>query len=497
MYRKLQGWISMRSMSIESKRLFAVWSGVFLYVVVAGLFVQKIFLPFLFPQAHWGHGLVAGGDWELFHREGIEIADFLRANGWQSREEAFSKTGQIMSEITGVIYALTGIYEPWTMLFYNGLLWATASVFFISLLIRLGFSFQSSLLACMPFVFFPSSLTWNAQIHRDGLYILGFLGLFYSVAVVFDRTKSNDYATALISGIAGIALIYFARNHMAQPLKYLFLTGVIVLFFVSAVFFIKSRKILYLDKAAVFSVFFVFSVYITQGHFITERENLAGEQAAEQIQAQKSIPWEQEWWVPKRLDASLYSVAEFRHGFIHLLYKDRRGNIDTDFVPERASDFIQYAPRALVLGFFSPFPDVWFSSGGTSGGTLARYITPLEMMILWPGVFTLAFAVLRFYRSPSFWTIFIICLVYIFLHVISEPNLGPVYRKRYVFIMLLTGINFASLYEFYLNRHKPLKMVAAPDAVPPGRIVGPEDSAMAPCCQADRSSGVRNMLTEK
>jgi hypothetical protein len=46
-------------------------------------------------------------------------------------------------------------------------------------------------------------------------------------------------------------------------------------------------------------------------------------------------------------------------------------------------------------------------------------------------------------------------------------------------------------------------MVAAPDAVPPGRIVGLleerdlEDSAMAPCYDVDRSFEARNMLTEK
>jgi hypothetical protein len=61
-----------------NKKLFTIWLGVFLYVVLSGFFVQKIFLPYIFPQAHWGHGLMIGGDWIQFHKEAVEIASFLR-----------------------------------------------------------------------------------------------------------------------------------------------------------------------------------------------------------------------------------------------------------------------------------------------------------------------------------------------------------------------------------------------------------------------------------
>jgi hypothetical protein len=158
--------------------------------------------------------------------------------------------------------------------------------------------------------------------------------------------------------------------------------------------------------------------------------------------------------VPEKIDNMLYSLSEWRYKFIHEYFKGAVGNIDTDFVPNKASDYILYLPRALLIGLFSPFPDVWFSKGGTAGGTLAKYITPFETIIIWIGVFSFIFAFVRFYNSPSFWIIFILSLIFIYLYVISEPNLGPIYRKRYVFLLLLLSINFASVYEYFIERIK-------------------------------------------
>jgi hypothetical protein len=164
-----------------------------------------------------------------------------------------------MSNTTGIFYAITGIYEPWIMLFYNAFLWATASIVLISLLLRLGFSFRASFLASLPFIFFPSNLTWNAQIHRDGIYILGFISLFYSVVVLFNKKENKDFIKALFSGVIGITLIYLARQHMVLILKYLFLIMIFLLLCVLIFYLVKNRKILHLDKIAIFSLFFLFS----------------------------------------------------------------------------------------------------------------------------------------------------------------------------------------------------------------------------------------------
>src|SRR5436190_20154405 len=52
-----------------------------LWVVVAGLALQLVILPYVIPSSHWGHGLIANVDGPGFHMMAVETAQRMRLQG--------------------------------------------------------------------------------------------------------------------------------------------------------------------------------------------------------------------------------------------------------------------------------------------------------------------------------------------------------------------------------------------------------------------------------
>ncbi len=62
--KTLLQWLVVRCKTVSDWELFAFCM---LWVIVGGLLLQLIVLPYLIPQAHGGHGLIANLDAGGFH----------------------------------------------------------------------------------------------------------------------------------------------------------------------------------------------------------------------------------------------------------------------------------------------------------------------------------------------------------------------------------------------------------------------------------------------
>jgi len=50
----------------------------FVYALSAGVLLQWVVLPLLLPGIHAGHGLLAKGDWVVFHQEADQMAQRIQ-----------------------------------------------------------------------------------------------------------------------------------------------------------------------------------------------------------------------------------------------------------------------------------------------------------------------------------------------------------------------------------------------------------------------------------
>jgi hypothetical protein len=419
-----------------------LWLAFYLYSLTVGLLVQFVILPIIFPSAHWKDGLMVGGDWVQFHTEGVEIAKRVEQEGWSAWTLRHPVSGQAMSGIAGLFYALTGIHKPWVLLPFNAFLHASAGLILYILLRLLDISKKTALIFTVPFVIFPTSLTWVSQIHKDGLYIIGMYLTFFSLALAF----SNEIKKNVISILAGVlaAFVFFTvgREYALKIVYYFYALFLLISLSTATINLVWKGKESFLRYGKTAFVFFV--IFVTYG--------LLQPQTQTQTQTTAQARWYWNPYIPDKVENLFYTLAIWRNEIWAQYLSGRPGAIDEDIKFRSVGDFIKYTPRALVVGFFSPFPRFWFSQGSTTGGTIARYITPFEAIYLWFAWLLLPIALWFHRKKLWFWLVFLMCLGFVWFHVVAEPNVGPIVRKRYGYVMLLSAVSYSTAVELWRRR---------------------------------------------
>jgi len=428
----------------DYKFYITLWLAFYLYSLTVGLLVQFVILPMIFPSAHWKDGLMVGGDWVLFHTEGVEIAKRVQQEGWSVWTLRHPISGQAMSGIAGLFYALTGIHKPWVLLPFNAFLHASAGLILYILLRLLEISKKTALIFTIPFIIFPTSLTWVSQIHKDGLYILGMYLTFLSLALAF----SNEIKKNVISILAGVlgALIFFTvgREYALKIVYYFYALFLLISLLTATVSLVWKGKESFLRYGKTALVFFV--IFVTYGLLQPQTRTQT------QIQIQIQTQWYWNPYIPNKIENLFYTLAVWRNEIWAQYLSGRPGAIDEDIKFRSVGDFIEYTPRALTVGFFSPFPRFWFRQGSTTGGTIARYITPFEAIYLWFAWLLLPIALWFHRKKLWFWLVFLMCLGFVWFHVVAEPNVGPIVRKRYGYVMLLSAVSYSTAVELWRRR---------------------------------------------
>ncbi|WP_301399153.1 hypothetical protein [Thermodesulfobacterium sp.] len=237
------------------KLLVLLWIAFYVYAITVGFLVQFLILPVMFPSAHWKDGLMVGGDWIQFHTEGLEIAKKVEEEGWSEWSLKHPVSGQAMSGIAGFFYALTGIHKSWVLLFYNAFLHATAGIVLFLILRLLGISQKLALIFSIPFVVFPTSLTWVSQIHKDGLYILGMYLTFLSIALAFSKNWRLNLVSLMAGSLGALLFFTVGRQYAIKITQYFY--ALFVLTALGLALFnllrLKKEKVLNYGKALIIS----------------------------------------------------------------------------------------------------------------------------------------------------------------------------------------------------------------------------------------------------
>ena len=122
-----------------------------------------------------------------------------------------------------------------------------------------------------------------------------------------------------------------------------------------------------------------------------------------------------------------------------LEYPNAVSNLDGHVQLNSASDLIRYLPRAAVVGFFAPFPNMWFARGDRVG-LAGRLLSGLETSVLYV-IEGLALVCLlgparRGSRRFSRWLLGLIAAFGMLSLGLVVVNVGTLYRLRYVFLFL-------------------------------------------------------------
>lgn len=421
--------------------MWKLWLAFFAYTTVVALTVQLILLPYVFPVWHAGNGLLVGGDWLSFHHLASELAQKIHIQGWSAWE--LRPSGQAPAGIAAAIYALT-IPQPWTMIPFNAALHATAALILVRIVLFFLPNLQRAIWAALPFVLYPSAMTWYTQIHKDGLFILGMLLFVYGWVILSQiQTWGGNFWPSLLAVIWiiwGMVIVWVVRPYGVQMMQGI---GVIISSLLTGAFLIRAiQKKLPWRKAlsAFLLAWILLGVTIPlfkNGIFMTETTSWEMASASEKSLGASSS---------SIVEQKLIALAVVREEYFST-YRDAASAIDDDKHFASASDVLAYLPRATEIAFLAPFPSHWFGQGSLAANTVMRRVAAIEMIGVYFTLPFLIYAVWHWRKRIDLWIIILFSYGMMVTYSIATPNIGTLYRMRYGFIMTLIAIGIAGGFE--------------------------------------------------
>ncbi|NLJ39952.1 MAG: hypothetical protein GX432_14510, partial [Candidatus Atribacteria bacterium] len=380
--------------------LLKIWLMFFVFVLALAIFVQFILLPHVFPSFHAGDGLLKGGDWIYFHHLAVDLSQKIKSEGWSAWE--LRPEGQTPAGIAAVIYTLT-VPKPWTLIPLNAALHATAVIVLLLIILQFINDRKIAFIAILPFVFFPSAMTWYTQIHKDGYFILGNFLLIYGWLLFIQTLKENNKWQQTFKGILLIELgaffVWLVRPYGVQMLQGLTLIVNIIISFILFFYFVK-RKIYFNQMIiAILLCWSVFSIMtpLTKGGIIYDFPSMiSSESISEKDQDNKF--WKKSDWIPDSIESKFYSIALVRERY-RKGYPEAGSKIYTNISFHSLNDVLKFIPKALGIVLFAPFPNDWLKEGTAEWNTMMRKISGFEMVVVYISLFTFIFFLFNNWRN--------------------------------------------------------------------------------------------------
>ncbi len=434
-----------------------LWLAFFEYAAVTAWVVQGIVVPFLLPAADIRGNLLFDLDSWSFHVIAAHQAKQINELGWSAW--TLQPRGQVLAGIVSVIYALT-LPAPWILIPINAALHATAALLLLLIVESFVRDRPVALAATLPFLLYPSAMSWFTQLHKDGWFIMGVLLFIYGwLGLVRQDTWTRGLRPPLRSSAwvgLGSASIWVMREHgavLSQALG-LLLAAVVTLVFVTRG--ITARLAWRRAVTASITVWLVAGgITVLAAQKLPETASMAPPSVPKgpgallapgqpvQPPQEPLLRWQSSPWLPSVIDRPLRDLAAARARYL-FRYPEARTNMDVHVAFERASDVVAYLPRAAVIALFAPFPEQWLGQGSTETGTVMRRVTAVEMIGLYLALALLPIAIWRWRRRIELHLIVGYCLVMMLVYGAAVPNVGALYRFRYGFIMTLAALGIAA-----------------------------------------------------
>jgi hypothetical protein len=379
----------------------------------------------------------------IYERECVELSDVLRTQGL--RAWATWPT-QLHVRLYSLPFALSRAasfniltIEPLNLVYYLGIL---ALVFYIG---KSLFGRASGLTAAVIIGVWPSVLLHTTQLLRDPLLILTLLVLCSTVIAMLG--SKITWRSGLVYGIIGAAALLSIRI-VRLPMWRLIVVVVVLAIALLILRMILNRQLL--AGAIVFTVLVGAAAIIIpkfQASFRNNQEvKIKGISRADELEV-----FSTEQLIAIRRRAFEFHMTEDGQ----LIPAEDGSRIDRDIQFDHPVAIIKYLPRAVVVGFLAPFPDMWLGAGKQVGSG-GRMLSGFEMLVTYVlECFAIIGLVLTRRRLASWFLFSFMALGTVALGLVAN-NIGALYRLRYPFWMMIVifgtgGLTHMPRYKFSMR----------------------------------------------
>jgi Dolichyl-phosphate-mannose-protein mannosyltransferase len=312
------------------------------------------------------------------------------------------------------------------------------------------FNRRAGFLAAAVVALWPSFLLHTTQPLRDPLFVAGMLAFIFVNVRLLSRDFSWGSAllTALSGGLAA-ALVWLSRDTMREVL-------IATTWLAGALLLIKqfAKKDFHAERGSPgwragaptlvgMALLIVLSVGVTQilpKFRRTYKSDPANSKSQDEIW-QNSRGKMRDTFIEQQSTSGnpgsrfVARVGKLRRGFV-VEFSDAGSNIDGDVQIESTGDFLRYLPRAAMIGFFAPFPKMWFVTGDKVSWS-GRLLSGVEMLAIYLVEVLAIFGLWNGRRRLAVWFLWLVAAMAMIALGLVVINIGALYRLRYVFVILL------------------------------------------------------------
>jgi len=324
--------------------------------------------------------------------------------------------------------------EPLNLFYYLGIL---------VLVYTLGceiFGWRSALIASMLVALWPTFVLHTTQFLKDPLFIFGMLALILIMMRLL--TRFDPWRTALLRGMLGAVcatMLWKSRPDMGPVVIATITLGALLL----VIRQFQTRPVQPSNLAGMALLILISAVALVSLPVYRDADNPRVKTAAskELPSNKKPKPIVHGWQL-----AAIAGIA--RQRFVEK-YAGAGSNIDPYVKLTSTADLIRYLPRAVAIGMFAPFPNMWFETG-SSVGLWGRMLAGFETLLTYVVELLAMVTLWRRRDELSVWLLFSVAAMGITALGLVVVNVGALYRLRYLYLILLI-IPAAATIEYLLD----------------------------------------------
>ena len=394
-----------------------------------------------------GTGLTFAIDGATYQRVVSDLAVVMQTNGagaWINTKAPFHSRLHSLSFATfGRLlgHNILGA-EPLNLVFYLAIL---SCIYFLG---REVFNARAGFLAATIVALWPSFLLHSTQLIRDPMAIACFLALVLVLTLLLSREFAWRGSIALgVSGALIATMFWLVRANMWNVLLVAIALTLVLL--ISRM--VYQRRIMIGNTIA-------WLVIVAAVLTVPARLESTSLYGVKPTVTPLAIPSNSQ--TASRDSTWTRVLNQFkgrRSGFRS--YTSQASNIDPDVQFHRPVDIVKFIPRALVIGFFAPFPKMWVESG--SFGRAGRLLSGAETLVMYFLYLAAGFCLWQERRNLKMWFVFLIAAAGLLALGLIVVNAGALFRLRYVFWMMLIVI--ASRYLTVLRTNATKSRMSSSD----------------------------------
>lgn len=413
-------------MTERFKRNLAIFVGLITFHLAVSAFMSWIVQTPHFRSYHADSGLwMFAGDSVAYHNEALRLLGYLKSGDyvgwWRTAEWPHARW-------ISLSYAIF-VPHPLAFALINALTWTTSVVFVYNIVYQLFPNHRRLAVgSALAFGLCPSYIAHTTQLLKDPFYVLGILMVIWGWISLLNNRRAISFC--LLVGF-GIQLVYSNRPYMLEAF--------VCLSFLALILVVWRARSSWAYASLAFIL--VLGLYSYQHKLLTKilrptegQYEVLG-QADEQLKQKTSIRQN----ILSFLKNRFAEIGAMRVHYSEYYY-DAGSNVDTEVRFRTIGDLVSYIPRALQVGFLSPFPGQWFDKPKTAGGA-TRILAGLEM-VCW---YTLMVGFLYFSASAAIplqvriWLL-VYCVGLVLFITLAVTNIGALQRMRFVyFLPILIG----------------------------------------------------------